>query len=250
MKQKRPLSYSSLKQFDVSPNHLLAYWNRDLEPSSAQIKGTLIHTLTLEPDTFVDKYAIFEGKVKRGKAYDEFLELNTGKTVISVNDYNEASEVAAAVQKNEAVHELFMETNAVEQLVEWEYEGLKFKGFIDGKGAGFNFDLKSCASSEPNKFTNDCFKFGYPIQGAMYNIACGGTGLEDYFIIAVENKKPYNVTLFKMSEDLLQYGLNEYHRMIEAFKQWDGEPTGYSDIVVPLDFPNWYTKQKESIDTF
>lgn len=245
MKQTRPLSYSALKQFDISPNHLLAYWNRDLTSSAAQIKGTLIHTLTLEADTFDDKYAIFEGKVKRGKAYDEFLESNEGKVIVSVSDYNEASLIASAVQTNEAVHELFMETTAVEQLVEWEHNGLKFKGFIDGIGSDFNFDLKSCASAEPKKFTNDCFKYGYPMQGAMYNIALGGTGLEDYYIVAVENKSPYNVTLFKMTKELLQYGLDEYERLIEKFIAWDGNPADYSAYTEPLGFPNWYNKQQE-----
>jgi len=213
------------------------------------IKGSLIHTLVLEPDTFNDVYAIFEGKVKRGKAYDEFVEENVGKTIVSTNDYLEASQIASAVHANEAVKELFMETTAVEQLVEWEHQGLKFKGFIDGVGEGFKFDLKSCASSEPSKFTNDCFKYGYPIQGVMYNIAMGGTGLEPYYIIAVESKKPYNVTLFKMTEDLLQYGLKEYNRMIEKFKLWEGEEVGYSDIIEPLGFPSWYNKQ-EKVDRF
>jgi hypothetical protein len=188
-------------------------------------------------------------KVKRGKAYDEFLELNTGKAIISQGDYDEASAIASAVQSNPAVHELFMETTSVEQLVEWEYKGLKFKGFVDGIGSTFKFDLKSCASSEPRKFTSDCFKFGYPIQGAMYNIACGGTGLEDYYIIAVENKIPYNVTLFKMTKELLEYGLSEYNRMIEKFKEWDGEPADYTSIVEPLGFPSWYNKQ-EQVDRF
>ena len=246
MKQNRPLSYSALKQFDISPNHLLAYWNRDIEPSAAQIKGTLIHTLTLEADKFDEQYAIFEGKVKRGKAYDEFVESNEGKKIISVNDYNEASLVKAAVWENESVKELFNNTNSTEELIRWRNSGGMYKGFVDGIGDDFIFDLKTCASSEPVKFTNDCFKYGYAMQGAMY---LNATGKKDYYIIAVENKLPFNVTLFKMSDELLAYGLSEFERIVANYNAWDGEPVGYSDIVLPLGFPAWYNKN-EKVDIF
>ena len=242
MKQDRPLSYSALKQFDISPNHLIAYWNRDLTQSAAQIKGTLIHTLTLEPETFEEKYAIFDGKVKRGKAYDAFVEENEGKLIISQKDYDDASTVKSAIFSNEAVHELFLETHTTEKLVEWESMDMKFKGFVDGIGDGFIFDLKTTASADPNKFTSDAFKYGYAMQAAMYCMACR---VENYYIIAAESTSPNNVTLFKMSDELLQYGVSEFQRIVEKYKAWDGNPVGYSDVVEVLGLPNWFKRQQE-----
>jgi len=58
LKQNRPLSYSSLKAFSVTPNHLVSYWNKERTSSAAMVKGSLIHTLILEPETFGDVYAI------------------------------------------------------------------------------------------------------------------------------------------------------------------------------------------------
>ena len=247
MKQDRPLSYSSLKQFDVSPNHLISYWNRDLTSSSAQVKGTLIHTLTLEPDTFEEKYAIFEGKVKRGKAYDEFVLENEGKMIISNSDFLEASQVKAAVWENEAVRLLFDMTNTTEELVEWTSNGISLKGFIDGIGDDFIFDLKTTQSSDPKRFASDAFKYGYAMQAAMY---CEAKSIKNFYIIAVESKAPFNVTLFKMTDEMLAYGKDQFDRISENYKSWDGKPVGYSDIVEPLGLPAWFKREEEQVDRF
>ena len=59
MKQNRPLSYSALKQFDISPNHLIAYWNRDLTQSamtSRSLQGYTKRALTrwrILPEFFI-----------------------------------------------------------------------------------------------------------------------------------------------------------------------------------------------------
>lgn len=247
MKQDRPLSYSALKQFDISPNHLVAYWNRDLTPIAAQIKGTLVHNLILEPDTFGDKYAIYEGKVRRGKEYDAFVNDNAGKTIIKQDEYDDANIIKSAVFGNASVYELFLETHTTEKLIEWTDMGTQFKGFVDGIGDNFIFDLKTSASADPKKFTNDCFKYGYALQAAMY---CRALKIDNYYIIAVENTAPYNVTLFKMTQDLLDYGNQEFHRIVDNYNNWDGIPMGYSDHIEPLDLPNWFKKEKELIDIF
>ena len=47
MKKDR-LSYSALAQFKKSPNHLLAYWNKEMKTTDAMQFGSLIHKLILE----------------------------------------------------------------------------------------------------------------------------------------------------------------------------------------------------------
>ena len=48
------------------------------EPTDAMDLGTLLHALVLEPDTFPDRVAIWDGD-KRGKAYAEFEAANAGE---------------------------------------------------------------------------------------------------------------------------------------------------------------------------
>jgi len=248
MKQDKPLSYSALKQFDKSPNHLLAYWNRDLTPSSAMIKGRLIHTLVLEPDTFDERYAIFEGKVKRGKAYDAFLEENEGKDIISVKDHEEALEIRDKVWNDEISAKILSETQEVEIEFEQELYGVNMKGFVDGLGDDFCFDLKTTQSSEPSKFARDCFNYGYHLQAAIYLAA---TGKKKYYIISVESSAPFNVTVFRMTEDLLDEGFALLDRLLQKYKDWDGKEVGYTNVLEPLDVPAWFaTKDKQLIDRF
>ncbi len=49
---KKRLSYSALSAFGKSPNHLLRYWSKKFEPTSAMMLGSLIHKIILEPDDF------------------------------------------------------------------------------------------------------------------------------------------------------------------------------------------------------
>lgn len=246
MKQDRPLSYSALKQFDKSPNHLLAYWDRDLVPSSAMIKGRLIHTLVLEPDTFSENYAVFEGKVKRGKAYDEFALENEGKDIISEKDLDDAQAVRDAVWANPIAKDLFDITGEVEQSFECNVLGHNMKGFIDGVGNDFIFDLKTTQSSEPRKFARDAYSYGYHLQAAIYLAAAQK---EHYYIISVESAAPYNVTVFQMTEDMIHKGFEDLGRLLSEYEEWDGKPSSYSEIIEPLSLPEW-AKEKETVDRF
>jgi hypothetical protein len=71
--KKNHLSYSALCQFKKSPNHLLAYWNKELKTTDAMQFGTIIHKMLLEPDTFTKEFAIFEGARRAGKQWIELF---------------------------------------------------------------------------------------------------------------------------------------------------------------------------------
>ena len=248
MKQTRPLSYSALKQFSKSPAHLNAYWNRDTTQSASMAKGSLIHTLVLEPDTYDEKYAIYEGKVRRGKEYDAFCLENEGKIILNQNEFDEANLIKNAVWNHKIAKNIFDRTTEVESKFEMEYKDLAFKGIIDGIGDDFIFDLKTTQSSEPSKFSKDAFNYGYNLQAAIYLKA---VQRKHYYIISVESVAPYNVTVFEMTSDLINMGTQELERLIEQFKDWDGLFTGYSDFIEPLDVPQWMkSKEQELVDRF
>lgn len=231
------LSYSALSAFKKSPNHLLAYWERDFVSSAAQAKGSLIHTLVLEPEKYDTDYAVYEGKVRRGKEWEAFKAVNSDKTIINTNEYFEARKIADKVLESDLALDLLMRTTETEQHVEWEYGGLGFHGFIDGVGEDdFIFDLKTCQCSEPSKFSKDAFNYGYYLQAAMYLQA---TKKKDYYIIAAETQAPYNVQVYKLTQDLIDYGLNQYKMLVDEFVTWNGEQIGYSQTVEELDLPNW-----------
>ena len=83
MKRNR-LSYSALCAFKKSPNHLLKYWEGKTKVTDAIQFGSIIHKLLLEPDSFNDDYAVFEGKIRSGKKWQEFKATNDNKQIIKL----------------------------------------------------------------------------------------------------------------------------------------------------------------------
>lgn len=234
------LSYSSLSAFKKSPSHLLHYWENGFESSLAQNKGSLIHTLVLEPERFENDYAIFEGKVRRGKEWEAFKELNSRKTIINTTELFEARTIADRVLESDLALELLNRTGETEKHVEWKFKDVDFHGFVDGVGDDFIFDLKTCQSSEPSKFSKDAFNYGYYLQAAMYLTA---TEKDNYYIIAAETSAPYNIQVYKLTNDLINYGREQYHDLVDAYKLWDKKPKGYSEVIESIDLPNWVKKE-------
>lgn len=245
-KLQRPLSYSSLKSFSNSPNHLLSYWNRERTSSSSMVKGSLIHTLILEPDTFDDVYAIWNGGRRGTNAYKEFLTQNEGKTIIKPEELDEVKPMAEAARKNILIKNL----TGAEKLIEWELSGVPFKGFVDGFGDGFILDVKTTSDASPKAFLRDFIKYKYYWQSALYlhaNRSLNFAGDNpDFFIVAVETSAPYNTQIYKVTPEFIDKGFKDVAHALQKFKEWDGEPAGYEfnnvlaeNGVLTLDLPEW-----------
>ena len=72
MKKFLPLSYSSLKQFAISPNHFLAY--RTNTSLNSMTLGTA--HLGAEPEEFDSRYYVMPDGIRRGtNAYKEYLSI-------------------------------------------------------------------------------------------------------------------------------------------------------------------------------
>ena len=246
LKQNRPLSYSSLKAFSVTPNHLVSYWNKERTSSAAMVKGSLIHTLILEPETFGDVYAIWNGGRRGTNAYKEFIAANENKEIIKPEELEEVKPIAELARKNILIKKL----KGAEELIEWEFSGVPFKGFVDGYGEGFILDVKTTTDASPRSFLRDFVKYKYYWQAALYLHANRTLKLAgdnpDFFIIAVETSAPFNTQVYKVTPEFIDQGFKEVARAVQEFKDWDGTPGGYdyNNIfaeggVLPLEVPKW-----------
>lgn len=266
LKQNRPLSYSALKQFNNSPNHLVAYWDRQFVQTPAMLKGSIIHKLILEPDTFNDEYFVLNdadilaelvaGGAKSPKAtkiYKEWkaeqLEANQDKTQVDQELFLECFDVSRKALENE----ILKKVEAVEHLVEFSFAGVPFKGFIDASGPGFILDVKTTSDASPEAFVRDVMKLKYHWQSALYleaNRELGFSGSNpEFYILAVETSSPFNVQLYKMSAEFVDLGFAEVSKAVQRFKDWDGSPAGYEffDLmfengVSTLNPPAWAVK--------
>ena len=56
-----------------------------------------VHALVLEPENFDRDFAVYEGKTRRGKAWDAFQIEHEGRTILNTREHGEAETIAAAV---------------------------------------------------------------------------------------------------------------------------------------------------------
>lgn len=209
-------------------------------------KGSLLHTLILEPVEFNQRYAIFDGARRAGDAWKSFQEANQEKEILKQSEYDEVKQIADRVRNNILIKKL----TGVEQLIEFEVDKVPFKGYVDGYGDGFIMDLKSCQDASPTAFMRDIVKFKYYWQAALYlkanrSIKFAGNA-PDYFILAIETKAPFNFQIYKLDGDFIDAGLKQVKAQVQAFKEWDGNPAGYEYNnyaaeagVITLEAPTW-----------
>ena len=227
---KKRISYSALSAFAKSPNHLLSYWERKTEPTTAMMFGSLLHKLLLEPDTFNLEFAVFEG-TRRGKVWDSFKADNSTKRIVTNKEFDNAELIINKATENKLFADLLMRTNETEKLVEWSCNGVPYRGYVDMVGDGFIADIKTCADGG-DKFARDLKYNDYPMQGAMYLESFENY---NYYIIAIEKGEPYNVAVYEPGLELLSKGYNKYRYFNKKYLEWDGKPQGYSDEIIKVE---------------
>lgn len=276
MKQNRPLSYSALKAFEKSPKHLLAYWDKVFTPTPEMALGSLIHVCILEPQELDNRYFALDDEeicldlvakgAKSPRATAEYktwkaeeMKKAEGKEIVSIEDYKLAKKLAESVKE----HPLIKALTFKEQLVEWDFDSVPFKGFIDGAGEelpeefrdfggqGFILDVKSTRDASPKAFAKDFVNLGYHLQAGAYNNANEAINFAGnnpkFYIVAVETVEPFIVQVYEVGPDLIEAGTKKVRSLIADFKEWDGEASGYEfgnelaeNGVLTLNAPSWF----------
>lgn len=70
--------------------------------------GTYFHTAVLEPHKVATEIAVYQGKVRRGKEWDNFKAKNPGKTIIAINQKIQGDLMVEAV-KNSPIAQEYLE---------------------------------------------------------------------------------------------------------------------------------------------
>ena len=223
------LSYSALINFAKSPNHLLKYWSKKFEPTSAMMLGSLIHKIILEPDNFDHDYAVFEG-TRRGKVWESFKAEHEGKELVTIKEYDIANYVVEQTKSNKIFMDLLMRTSETEKEIRWNCKGVDFKGFVDMIGDDFIADIKTTVDAG-DKFQRDLIYNDYKIQAAMY-LECYPD--KDFYIIAIEKSGAFNVQVYKFSKETLSVGRNKYLTLVDKYKNWDGEKASYFNGIIEI----------------
>ncbi len=245
-------SFSSFSKFMDSPRHFLEYKLQKKKPTAAMLKGEIGHCLVFEPDEFENRFEVknihepstdlskdfcdfiisgmdcFEAFKAAGykqgvpekiqEKYQDYINLILGvgdKKTITEKMYKQLEVVEKAVNFNDASKYVLNRITETEKEVEWEMEGLKWNGRIDGKGDRIKCDLKIVADADPRKMKYKIRDMKYDIQGALYNIAIDP--MDDYFIIAAD----YNghVSVIQITKEALNSARERIEESILKLKQ-------------------------------
>jgi len=216
------LSYSGLKQFDKSPNHFLQYKQRDFKPTPAMEFGTLVDDLLFGGE----QYLVIDGD-RRCKAWKDA----EGKKCLK-SDFDQALAIVNRI-KEQAGDYIQGDYQAH---LEKEYRGVILHGYLDVLGSDFVTDVKTAKDGCPDKFMRSAYDFGYHIQAGVYHILSGHW---DYYFVVAETDSPWNVQVYKASEEFILAGVSKVNDIIDRYLMWDETPQGYANGVITLDLPKW-----------
>jgi hypothetical protein len=253
VKAHEPVHFSTLKYIEQSAAHYLHALQRDAFDSAPMRIGRGTHSLVLGGSPVV----VYEGRRDpRMAAWRDFLSEHQDAEILSAAEMRAAEGMANAVAKHPDASRLIRESTDREYSISWEREGLKCKGRLDFMRRGeYLGDLKTCQSSEPERFWRDALRRAYHAQLSWYRggLEFNGINCPRGYLIAVESAPPHPVTVIEVAPRAMDYGNRRCALWIERLRQciaadyWPGYVEGIQLLDVPdaddfdledLDFSN------------
>jgi hypothetical protein len=218
--------------------------------------GRLVHSVILEPEVAFIRLTVWEGKVKRGKAWDEFEQKakDGHKEVVTKQELAELQELSNNVHANRHAHRL-IEATEHEVSLFWEDEVYgKAKARLDGLNPEERVgivEVKTTRKIDARGFGNDCANLGYPLQLGWYQeAAVQAIGKKlPVTIICIENKAPFDCVVRTVPQSVLDKGLEEAVEQARKYRIAEhlGEFAGVNSEVEELLMPSWYTAVTEDV---
>lgn len=205
------VNWSSLKYLrDGSPLHYRHALANPRKDTPGLMLGRALHKLVLEPDTFAQDFAVFDGDGTRASAaYKAFAAANEGRSVLKADELADTRNAAAALRAYPPAVEYLTAPDAIaERPIFWtdKRTGMLCKAKPDLVVPSLRavVDVKSTATADPHRFGLVAGRMGYPLQ--MEHYAAGveavyGFEPERIVFLVVETDPPHDCAVLAM--DLL-----------------------------------------------
>lgn len=233
---KDGVSASDLKLFLDSPRTYYYAKNNEIDEEVKRhfAIGSAVHELLMEERLFYKNYVVspkFDRRTKEGKtAYAEFEEKANGKAIITQDEMAMILEMVCSAKLNHTLNELL--EDGIYELSCYgvdEKTGLNIRVRPDilPKNRSTIVDIKTCNDSSPKKFKNDVYSYGYSLSAAFYMDVLGR---ENYVFAAIEKTAPYQVSLYSLSDEMVEYGRSQYRMGLDLLK-WSIDNDYWCDYV-------------------
>tara|TARA_Y100000114_G_scaffold53473_1_gene48803 strand:+ start:1233 stop:2009 length:777 start_codon:yes stop_codon:yes gene_type:complete len=193
--------------------------------------GNLLHTLILEPEKYQEKFFVLNDEdrpeptksmaSKLNKAWKNKMLTkieNDNKILIDLNQYNLALTLRDKVKSFKIIND-FIHNSKKEIAKTW----LDFNTLVECKGKvdmliddNMIIDIKT--TSKPiTQFKKSAFTYDYHRQAAFYS---DGFNVKEFIFLVVETNEPYQVGLFRCSEEFLDRGRQECFSLLNTYKDF------------------------------
>lgn len=221
---------SDLWHIRRSPAHFFHHINNPSPPTAALTFGIAAHKYILEPDTFSDEVAVWEGGDLRKKAvkearmaFEDDCQERGIRTIITAEEFDQIQQMAEVVWSDPKATMLL---NGIhERPVYWvdpdTGEACKCRPdcitVFDGQT--WIVDYKTTTSCEPGAFERDCRRYGYQFQAGMYTEGVFQAELEEcrFAFIAQEKDAPYVLRVYTCDPEFVREGYDQFRELLGTY---------------------------------
>jgi len=244
--QAEGLSFTGLKNFEISPAHYK--WRRDnpQKPRSELFSGA--HLAILEPEIFEDEIFVIADRRKKAHREEAAAAEEAGKTILTVPEYDTIQNMRDAVLKHPLANPLVTYgTNEESFFVEHPDLKIMMKCRPDARwdkivlnGKKLIADVKGFDDLRPINVRRQILKMRYHWQSAWYvDVLKQSTGDDYLFVhIFVESKPPYGVRTFFLNDATLEFAREQYYPLLPDYKEslvtgeWPCYPQNLEDLTL------------------
>jgi hypothetical protein len=247
------ISKSGLDLIARSPAHYA--YKEPAEQTRHKEIGTAIHTALLEPERFKADYVMLRDVTdRRASAYKEATKVHPASNVLTGSEADYVSGMQEAVyahpqarraltQEGCTESSLFVNDPVTGVLVRVRYDLLTESGEA--------YDLKKSQDARADAFARSIYNYGYHIQAALYQDAyewATGKTLACFKIIAVEDRLPHAVMVYRIDDTAIAEGRRAYREALDTYAQCaaSGQWPAYEcaeDELIGL--PEWVIRKME-----
>lgn len=243
------LRWSVLSGMRTSPAKCAYDRARAWEPASGfRAIGIGVHSLVLTPATADQSVAIYDGPVRRGKAWDAFVAAHTDESILTAPEWDTARALAAALSKHPVAGPLLASLTEQESAITWDDGGVSCKARIDGMARWQSalVDVKTTRRDNPRDFARDAASYGYLEQLAFYSRGLRATGRppREHRLIVACTEEPYPIGVFDVDSTLMSAADIEVARLLGMYRDCERSgrwPSWGDDGVISLGdhWPKW-----------
>jgi len=262
--EERPLSKSSLKAFRKSPRHYLLYLQQKFEPTPSMILGSVVDTLTLEPDEFDNRFVVFQKATGKGSmAANNEMKMKAAKkkiTLITEKQYKTAKICVESLYSHNESRQILEAKKNIQKRLSWRNKAtnLPLIGYQDFEShvwdTDFLIELKTSVSSDPSDFNRAAANLNYDMDVGAYLDAHHKIWYRfpSFIFLVVETSEPYNTSVIFVEDSTADEAKNEFYGTLKAFRycmnNYPDFNVGYEFKIMKtreyfrLKFPKWKKK--------